>query len=126
MIMENKVSLWLGNYINAEELNSYINIHYDEDGNTIPSKFQIDFDIEKYDTDAIESDWISEPCESVDKLLAGFSGDLEIIAKFKPILKNVDLRRYNSILLLYNFEYSERDLIGTGMDFIGTVDLEML
>ena len=27
MIMENKVSLWLGNYINAEELNSYINIH---------------------------------------------------------------------------------------------------
>ena len=60
MIMENKVSLWLGNYINAEELNSYINIHYDEDGNTIPSKFQIDFDIEKYDTDAIESDRISD------------------------------------------------------------------
>ena len=29
----------VGNYINAEELNSYINIHYDEDGNTIPSKF---------------------------------------------------------------------------------------
>ena len=43
MIMENKVSLWLGNYINAEEL-----------------------------------------------------------------------------------EYSERDLIGTGMDFIGTVDMAML
>ncbi len=125
MINENKVSLWLGKFENAEAFNTYINIGYDEDGNTIPSNFQIDFGIEKYDLEAVESDWMSDPCEDIDTLLTGFSNDFEIIPEIKPFLENIDLKEYNSILLLYKFDYSQVNQEGKEMRFIGTVDVNL-
>lgn len=58
MIKENKVSLWLGFYENADDFKNYIKVSYDEDGNYIPSNFQASYAIKSYDLDAIESDWI--------------------------------------------------------------------
>lgn len=40
MVKENKVSLWLGFYENADDFKNYIKVSYDEDGNYIPSNFQ--------------------------------------------------------------------------------------
>ncbi len=83
MEKENKVSLWLGFYENADDIKRYIKVSYDEDGNYIPSNFQETYAIKKYDLDALESDWISEQCSDVELLLAGFSGDYEIIPQLK-------------------------------------------
>ena len=58
MVKENKVSLWLGFYENADDFKNYIKVSYDEDGNYIPSNFQESYAIKSYDLDAIESDWI--------------------------------------------------------------------
>ena len=38
VVKENKVSLWLGFYENADDFKNYIKVSYDEEGNYIPSK----------------------------------------------------------------------------------------
>ena len=125
MIKENKVSLWLGFYENAEDFKSYIKVSYGEDGNYIPSEFQENFGIKKYDLDGIESDWILERCSDVDSLLAGFSRDYEIIPQFQKILECKNIQNYNSIVLLYNFEYTGVDYVDGNLEYIGCVDVTL-
>ena len=105
MIKSNKVSLWLGKFETSDEFYEYVDVKYDEDGNYIKSVFQEEFEITRYDLDASEKDWILERCEDIDSLLAGFSYDDEIIPKFAKIIENKRLKEYNSIFLLYSFEY---------------------
>lgn len=125
MIKENKVSLWLGFIENIDEFENYINVSYDEDGNYIPSKFQESYAIKKYDLDAIESDWISEGCSDVELLLTGFSGDDEIIPQFKRILGCKETKNYNSVVLLYNFEYLNDNYIDEKLEYIGCADVSL-
>ena len=122
MIREHKVSLWLGSFESVAEFNAFINVAYDENGNQIPSKFQETFEIKKYDMDAIETDWIDERVDNVEELLEGFSADEEIIPAFKEMLKDRDIKMYNSIILLYRYEYDGEKTHESNMDFIGVVD----
>lgn len=123
MVKENKVSLWLGFYENADDFKNYIKVSYDEDGNYIPSKFQESYAIKKYDLDAIESDWISERCSDVESLLAGFSGEYEITPQFKKMLEHKNIQDYNSIVLLYNFEYTVIDYVDEKLEYIGCANV---
>ena len=125
MKKENKVSLWLGYFENAKEFKEYIEGSYDADGNYIPSKFQEDFAIKRYDMDAIESDWISERCSSVETLLAGFSFDDEIVPQFKEKLKQRTVDKYNSILILYNFEYVSDEFRDVNLEYMGCVNVNL-
>lgn len=125
MEKENKVSLWLGFYENADDFMRYIKVSYDEDGNYIPSNFQETYAIKKYDLDAIESDWISEQCSDVKSLLAGFSGDYEIIPQFQKMLEHKNIQSYNSIVLLYNFEYTGVDYVDEKLEYIGCADVTL-
>ena len=68
---------------------------------------------------------MSDPSEDIDTLLTGFSNDFEIIPEIKPFLENIDLKEYNSILLLYKFDYSQVNQEGKEMRFIGTVDVNL-
>ena len=125
MVKENKVSLWLGFFENSNDFKNYIKISYDEDGHFIPSNFQENYAIKRYDLDAIESDWISEKCSDVESLLAGFSGDQEIIPQYKKMLDHKNIQKYNSIILLYNFEYKGVDYIDEKMEYIGCADVTL-
>lgn len=125
MIKENKVSLWLGLFENADEFKDYIEVLYDEDANYIPSKFQKKYGIKKYDLDAIESDWISDRCSDAESLLTGFSGDYEIIPQFQEMLKNKNIENYNSIILLYNFEYDGSNYIDEKLQYIGCANVSL-
>ncbi len=125
MIKENKVSLWLGFYENADDFKNYIKVSYDEDGNYIPSDFQKNYAIKRYDLDAIESDWISERCSDVESLLTGFSGDYEIIPQFRKMLEHKNIENYNSIVLLYNFEYVNIDCVDQKLEYIGCADVSL-
>lgn len=123
MLKDKKVSLWLGTFSSGEEFNEYVEIKFDEDGNYIKSGFQKDFQIDKYDFDSVEKDWIMDSCEDVFSLLSGFSYDNEIIPKFEKMISIDKLRKYNSIILLYNFQYDEC-CMNRKMDYIGCVDVE--
>lgn len=123
MIKENKVSLWLGYFEDSNAFKEYIEVSYDEDGNYIPSKFQTHYGIKRYDLETVESDWISDRSNDVESLLAGFSGDYEIIPQFKKMLEQKKIEDYNSILLLYNFEYTNTDYIDENLEYIGCVDV---
>lgn len=125
MIKENKVSLWLGFFEDDNSFKQYIKVSYDEDGNYIPSKFQESYAIKTYDLDAIESDWISDRCSDVSTLLTGFSNDYEIIPQFETLLDGKEIEKYNSIVLLYNFEYANDYCTDGKLEYIGCVDVSI-
>ena len=128
MIKKNRVSLWLGQFNTNEMFDAYADGKYDEDGNYIKSEFQEEFEIVQYDMDSIEKDWISSQCDSLRDLLLGFSYDDQIISNFSnTCIINSDIHKYNSILLLYNFEYENHNKRNNvKMDFIGCVDVNIL
>lgn len=121
MIKENKVSLWLGVFENPDEFENYVNISYDEQGNQKLSEFQKNYKIEKYDFDGIETDFLSDQVLDVKSLFEGFSWDYEIIPQFKKMLEHKNLN-YNSIVLLYNFEYTGNILTDGKLEYIGCAD----
>lgn len=123
MQKEGKVSLWLGNFSNEESFREFMEIKYTDDGDSIPSKFKKQFKIEYYDIDFSEVDYMEEQSNDLEVLLEGFSNDYEIIPKLK---EKYDGHMYNSIVLLYDFEYDANKINyqneNNTLDFIGCVD----
>lgn len=122
MIKKNKVSLWLGKFSTSDEFSEYVETDFSEDGDYIKSKFQEDFGIMEYNLDFMEKDWLSDYCDDLESLLSGFSYDYQIIPEFQKIICKEKLINYNSILLLYDFEY-EKGISNNFMDYIGCVDV---
>ena len=123
MQKEGKVSLWLGNFNNEKTFREFMEIKYTDDGDSIPSKFKKQFKIDYYDIYFSEIDYIEEKSNDLEVLLEGFSNDYEIIPKLK---ENYDGNMYNSIVLLYDFEYDSNKINYKNenniLDFIGCVD----
>ena len=123
MQKEGKVSLWLGNFNNEKTFREFMEIKYTDDGDSIPSKFKKQFKIDYYDIDFSEIDYMQEKSNDLEVLLEGFSNDYEIIPKLK---ENYDGNMYNSIVLLYDFEYDSNKINYKNenniLDFIGCVD----
>ncbi|MCF2132362.1 immunity 22 family protein [Strepomyces sp. STD 3.1] len=119
MEKQGSVSIWLGNVNGRENLEEYVILKYDEDGDSIPSLFFRDFHINHYETDEdfFEVEWLGESSKDVSKLLEGISYEEVIIPKVK---KYSELNRtYNSIILIYNFAYSGEVHRSGEFDFIG-------
>lgn len=123
MQKEGKVSLWLGSFSDEESFREFMEIKYTDDGDSIPSKFKEQFKIEYYDIDFSEVDYMEEQSNNLEVLLKGFSNDYEIIPKLK---EKYDEHMYNSIVLLYDFEYDANKINYKNenniLDFIGCVD----
>ncbi|MEK4670706.1 immunity 22 family protein [Niallia sp. FSL R7-0271] len=100
--MKNYVSLWLGNFTEFDELEKYIEVKYDEDGDSIPSTFEREFKIGYYDRDLIEKDWILDAKDNIKELLMGFSYDDQLIKLFMDVKL---CSNYNTIILIYNYNY---------------------
>ncbi|YCA45486.1 immunity 22 family protein [Bacillus sp. JZ8] len=106
MEKQGSVSIWLGNLKGERDLEEYVALEYDEDGDSIPSLFFRDFHINHYETDEdfFEVEWLGESSKDISKLLEGISYEEVIIPKVK---KYSELKKtYNSIILIYNFVYS--------------------
>ena len=97
------VSLWCGVFENENLFNEFVDINYTEDGDDIPSKVVDHFEIDDYDEDFSEIGYFNEKQNDFQKILKGFSNDDIILSKLNK--KHSDIY-YNSIILLYNFEYS--------------------
>jgi len=106
--LKNDVSLWLGCFNDKEEFEKYTAIKYSEGGDSIPSIFEQDFNLGYYNRDLIEKDWISNAKDDIEKLLLDFSYDNQIIKQYN----NIELKsKYNTIILIYNFNYTKNDNI---------------
>lgn len=122
MQKEGKVSLWLGNFSDEESFREFMEIKYTNDGDSIQSEFKKQFKIEYYDIDFSEVDYTEEQSNDLKVLLEGFSNDYEIIPKFKEKYSG---NMYNSIVLLYDFEYDNNINYKNGnniLEFISCVD----
>ena len=118
------VSIWLGNIKNEDLIDEYVDLTYDEDGNSIPSPFFIDFniDIDETDEDTIEKAVYKSSHKDLSFLLEGCSYDDMIIPKIK---KRVNLlKSYNAIILIYNFYYNNEIRSADAFDFITATSYE--
>ncbi|MFU0790810.1 immunity 22 family protein [Virgibacillus proomii] len=114
MEKQGTISIWLGNVKKESFLEEYVNLTYDEEGESVPSKFFIDFNIE-IDEDFIEKAMLDEHSNDISFLLKGCSYEEIIIRKIKHIKLT---RSYNAVILIYNFEYNN-EINSTGeFDFI--------
>ncbi|RDW16451.1 hypothetical protein CWR48_16325 [Oceanobacillus arenosus] len=100
--MNDNVSIWIGNFESKEELENYTNIEYTDDGDSISSIFERDFNLEYYDRDLVEKKWISPSTNNVKELLKGFSYSNQFFEQY-------DTSNYkeesNVAILIYNMEY---------------------
>lgn len=123
MQKEGRVSLWLGNFNNEKTFREFMEIKYTDDGDSIPSKFKKQFKIDYYDIDFSEIDYMDEKSNDLEVLLEGFSSDYEIIPKLN---EKYNGGIYNSIVLLYDFEYDSNEKNykddNNILDFIGCVE----
>ena len=109
------VSIWFGNIANEYLLEEYVDLTYDEDGDSLLSKFYIDFKIDSTETDEdfMEKGILNEKSNDISKLLKGCSYDEDIIPN---VIKKVNItKKYNALILIYNFEYE--NTIHTTGDF---------
>ncbi|WP_413524534.1 immunity 22 family protein [Carnobacterium divergens] len=104
MTDKNDVSLWLGNFLDKEALDNYVEVSYTVDGDSIPSQFEKDYKLGYYDRDLIERDWIPVKNKNIRELLEGFSYDEQLISQFKN-----QETAYNTILLIYNYSYEKEE-----------------
>ncbi|MED1114202.1 immunity 22 family protein [Bacillus paramycoides] len=105
MEVHGMVSIWLGNMKTQDQLDAYMDVTYDEEGDSIPAKFFVDFNIDMIDVDDdfIEKEVLEETSDDISVLLAGCSYDDEILFRIKEGVKLG--KPYNSIVLIYNFQY---------------------
>ncbi|WP_410983046.1 immunity 22 family protein [Bacillus cereus] len=108
MEKEGMVSLWLGNMESEDLLEDYFRIKYTEDGDSIPSPFIKDYHICMYDIDEdfIEIEFYLKQSEHLDALLAGCSYEEVVIPQMKRLTANILEVKYNTIIMIYNYEYS--------------------
>jgi hypothetical protein len=118
------VSIWLGNIKEEDSILEYVDLMYDEDGESVPFKFFIDFniDMDETDEDTIEKAVYKNSSNDISTLLDGCSYEEIIIPKIK---KNIDLKKsYNAVILIYNFEYNN-EITSTGaFDYITATNYE--
>jgi hypothetical protein len=120
------VSVWFGVSKSFENLEEYVDIEYTEDGDSIDSKFGINFEFGNYDEDNIEICFYEEPKNNIDDILNDFSYSEVIIPNIKELVNGDNLVYWiNSVIVLYDFQYDEAKS-GDGTEnieikFIGTV-----
>ncbi|SDC36100.1 Immunity protein 22 [Terribacillus halophilus] len=118
------VSIWLGNINDEDSIGEYVDLTYDEDGESVPSQFFIDFniDMDETDEDTIEKAVYKNSSSDISTLLDGCSYEEIVIPK---IQKSINLKKsYNAVILIYNFEY-KNEISSTGtFDFIAATNYE--
>ena len=96
-------------------------MEYTEDGDSISSKFGVNFGFGYYDEDHIEIMFYKEPKIHIEEILQDFSYSEIIIPKFKNLIEKENVENcINSVILLYDFQYDAEKVKDTyeGLEFI--------
>ena len=118
------VSIWVGNIKEEDAIEEYVDLTYDEEGESEPSKFFIDFniDMDETDEDTIEKVVYKNSSSDISTLLDGCSYEEIIIPKIKG---SIDLKKsYNAVILIYNFEHNNEITSTSAFDYITSTNYE--
>lgn len=123
METENTVSIWIGNFADQSQLDHYLQINYDEDGEAVPSQFLIEnsIDMDDIDDDFIESEVYDVEHSSLEWMLKDASYEQTILRNLKEEGINTIIPPSNTIILLYNYHYIANVVARENTRFIGTV-----
>lgn len=123
METENTVSIWIGNFADQSQLDHYLQINYDEDGEAVPSQFLIEnsIDMDDIDDDFIESEVYDVEHSNLEQMLKGASYEQTILRNLKEEGINMIIPPSNTIILLYNYHYIANVVARGNTRFIGTV-----
>ncbi|WP_052299334.1 immunity 22 family protein [Rubinisphaera brasiliensis] len=124
---EGWVSLWLGIAPDADALNEYIGLSYDDDGELIASSFMLDFSLLRWDEDFREAGRLEAASPSVAEVLSGFSYDSRLIEQYQQQLGRTLPAEVNAVVLLYNYRHQPTAVPqasgGVQLQFVGTAKL---
>ena len=123
METENTVSIWIGNFADQSQLDHYLQIHYDEDGEAVPSQFLIEngIDLDDIDDDLLEAQVDDRNHSNLEQMLKGASYEQTILRNLKEEGIKTIIPPSNTIILLYNYHYIANVVARGYTRFIGTV-----
>ena len=123
METENTVSIWIGNFADKSQLDHYLQIHYDEDGEAVPSQFLIEngIDLDDIDDDWLEAQLYDRNHSNLEQMLKGASYEQTILRNLIGEGINTVIPQSNTIILLYNYDCSSNKKVTDNTRFIGTV-----
>lgn len=123
METENTVSIWIGNFADQSQLDHYLQIHYDEDGEAVPSQFLIEngIDLDDIDDDWLEAQLYDRNHSNLEQMLKGASYEQTILRNLIGEGINTAIPPSNTIILLYNYDCSSNKKVTDNTRFIGTV-----
>jgi hypothetical protein len=123
---EGIVSIWLGISDSIKELQEYLQVYYSNEVDFINSKFEKDFNIQCFDEDLREINYLEQCSASFSIILSQHSYSQSIISNYIDKFGDELDKKYNSIILLYDFDYmgsvKEASHEGLVIKFIGTVE----
>ena len=124
MEKEGIVSIWLGISDSIKELQEYLQVYYSKEVDFINSKFEKDFNIQCFDEDLREINYLEQCSTSFGLILSQHSYSESIISNYINKFGDELDKKYNSIILLYDFDYmgsvKEASHEGLVIKFIGT------
>ena len=123
METENTVSIWIGNFATKLDLDEFINLKYDDEGEVVPSLFydQYNIDIDDIDDYLIEKEVFETSFTNLFDMLKGASYDNVIINNLKQKGINPNIEPNNALILIYNYQFDSNILRTINTEFIATV-----
>ena len=123
METENTVSIWIGNFTDKSQLDHYLQVNYDEDREAVPSQFLIEngIDLDDIDDDWLEAEFYDVENSNLEQMIKGASYEQTILRNLKEEGIKTVIPPSNTIILLYNYDYSDNEIATGNTRFLGTV-----
>ena len=124
METENTVSIWIGNFATKLDLDEFINLKYDEEGEVVPSLFynQYNIDIDDIDDYLIEKEVFEISFTNLFDMLKEASYNNIIVNNLKQKGINPNIEPNNALILIYNYQFDSNTLRTINTEFITTVE----
>ena len=124
METENIVSIWIGNFATKLDLDEFINLKYDEEGDVVPSLFynQYNIDIDDIDDYLIEKEVFETSFTNLFDMLKEASYNNIIVNNLKQKGINPNIEPNNALILIYNYQFDSNTLRTINTEFIATVE----
>ena len=124
METENTVSIWIGNFDTKLELDEFITLKYDDEGEAIPSMFyhQYNIDIDDIDDYLIEKEVFETSFTNLFDMLKEASYNNIIVNNLKQKGINPNIEPNNALILIYNYQFDSNTLRTISTEFIATVE----
>lgn len=123
METENTVSIWIGNFDTKLDLDEFIDLKYDDEGEVVPSLFynQYNIDIDDIDDYLIEKEVFETSFTNLFDILKGASYDNIIVNNLKQKGISPNIGPNNTLILIYNYQFDSNVLRTINTEFIATV-----